>query len=116
MERQERNRKPPTTSARQTSKRRVSIVSRRLWLVIIGSLITLAIGRFALMQLRSGNIPPDWVARSTPRAAIVDQASLTNPNQEFIALASAMLETAGYRVDVYSGAEITAGISLLLGK
>ena len=107
MDRQELNGKPPSTSARQASKRRFSIVSQRLWLVIVGILIILTIGRIALMQLRSGSILSDWVAQSTPRAAIIDQVSLTHPNQEFVALALAMLEAAGYQVDVYSGAEIT---------
>ena len=90
-----------------TSKQRFSIVFDRLWLAIVGMLIILAIGRIALMQLRSGSILSDRMAQSTPRAAIVDQASLTRPNQEFVALATAILETAGYQVDVYSGSEIT---------
>jgi hypothetical protein len=83
------------------------MVSERPWLVIVGISIILTIARIALMQLRSGTILSDWVAQSTRRAAIVDQASLTHPNQEFVALASAMLEAAGYQVDVYSGAEVT---------
>jgi len=98
---QERSGEQPSTSVRRASKRRFSIVSQRLWLVIVGILIILTIGRFALIQLRSGIIP------SAPRAAIIDQAALTHPNQEFVALASAMLEAADYQVDVYSGAEIT---------
>jgi len=75
---------------------------QRLWVVVVGVLIILAIGGLAWTWLR-----PDLVAQSPPRAAIVDQVGLTHPNQEFVDLASAMLETAGYRVDVYSGDEIT---------
>ena len=76
---------------------------QRLWVVIIGSILTiLAIGGLGWALLRS-----DSVAHSLHRAAIVDQVGLTHPNQEFIALASAMLETAGYQVDVYSGDEVT---------
>lgn len=72
------------------------------WVIIIGILIMLAIGGLGWALLRS-----DLVAHPTPQAAIIDQVGLTHPNQEFVALASAMLETAGYRVDVYSGDEIT---------
>jgi hypothetical protein len=72
------------------------------WVVVIGVLIILAIGGFGRALLRS-----DSVAHSPPRAAIVDQVGLTHPNQKLVALASAMLETAGYQVDVYGGDEIT---------
>lgn len=75
---------------------------QRLWVAIVGVLIILAIGGLAWTRLR-----PKLVAQSPPRAAIIDQVGLTYPNQEFINLASAMLETAGYQVDVYRGEEIT---------
>ena len=76
---------------------------QRLWVVIIGSILTiLAIGGLGWALLRS-----DSVAHPPPQAAIIDQVGLTHPNQKFIALASAMLETAGYQVYVYSGDEIT---------
>ena len=42
-----------------------------------------------------------------PRAAIVDQLSLTFPNQDFIEEATMTLERAGYVVDYYPGEEIT---------
>jgi hypothetical protein len=42
-----------------------------------------------------------------PRAAIVDQLSLTFPNPTFIDSATGMLEKAGYAVDYYPGEEVT---------
>jgi len=41
------------------------------------------------------------------RAAIVDQVSLTFPNQTFIETATKMLEQANYSVDYYSGEKVT---------
>ena len=40
-------------------------------------------------------------------AAIVDQLSLTQPNQDFVASATNVLEQAGYRVDYFPGEEVT---------
>jgi hypothetical protein len=75
---------------------------QRLWVVIIGILIMLTIGGVGWVLLRS-----DLAANPPLRAAIVDQVGLTHPNPEFVALASAMLETADYEVDVYGGDEVT---------
>jgi len=44
---------------------------------------------------------------SQSKVAIVDQLSLTFPNQTFIEAATAMLEQAGYTVDYYPGEEVT---------
>jgi hypothetical protein len=41
------------------------------------------------------------------KAAIVDQLSLTFPNQTFIETATNILETAGYTVDYYAGEQVT---------
>jgi hypothetical protein len=46
-------------------------------------------------------------ASSQPKAAIVDQLSLTMPNQTFIETATATLEQAGYTVDYYEGEKVT---------
>jgi hypothetical protein len=84
---------------------------QRLWnTLIVGALTILAIltiSGVAWTRLRPDTIPSDMAGQPAPRAAIVDQAGLTHPHQEFVALASAMLEAAGYRVDVYRGDEIT---------
>lgn len=44
---------------------------------------------------------------SKSKAAIVDQLSLTFPNQTFIEAATTILEQAGYTVDYYPGEEVT---------
>jgi len=44
---------------------------------------------------------------SEPKAAIVDQLSLTSPNQTFIEKATKILEQAGYKVDYYPGEKVT---------
>ncbi len=44
---------------------------------------------------------------NAPRAAIVDQLSLTVPNPAFVEDATATLETAGYAVDYFPGEEVT---------
>jgi hypothetical protein len=46
-------------------------------------------------------------ASSQLKAAIVDQLSLTFPNQTFIETATNTLEEAGYTVDYYAGEEVT---------
>jgi len=46
-------------------------------------------------------------ASSQPKAAIVDQLSLTFPNQTFIETATNTLEQAGYTVDYYPGEKVT---------
>ena len=44
---------------------------------------------------------------SGPRAAIVDQLGLTQPNPDFAASVTSILEQAGYTVDYYPGEEVT---------
>jgi len=75
---------------------------QRWWAVIVGVLIILTISGLARTRFRPGR-----TGQSPPQAAIIDQVGLTHPNPEFVNLASAMLETAGYRVDVYGGEEVT---------
>jgi len=51
--------------------------------------------------------PPAVVTRTGPRAAIVDQLGLTQPNPTFVDTVTGMLEQAGYAVDYYPGEEVT---------
>ncbi|MBS1252007.1 MAG: hypothetical protein MAG451_01043 [Anaerolineales bacterium] len=87
--------------------------SRRLWIAALGILSVLAIGAFisrpvsGLTGLWSFAPSPDPAGNLPPRAAIIDQVALTHPNPEFVDLASATLEVAGYQVDVYTGEQIT---------
>jgi hypothetical protein len=86
---------------------------RRSWIAIIGILGLLAIGALTwrpavqmvgLLPFAPRSSP---AAPPSPRAAVIDQVGLTHPNPEFVKLASAMLEVAGYQVDVYTGDQIT---------
>lgn len=76
--------------------------------VAVGAIVTLAavIGVLIISppgQALRGSIWSD----STLRAAIVDQLSLTVPNPNFVASATAELERAGYTVDYYPGSWVT---------
>jgi hypothetical protein len=51
-----------------------------------------------------------------PKAAIVDQLSLTFPNQTFIETATNILKQAGYSVDYYSGEAVTVNFYRNLPK
>lgn len=86
---------------------------RHLWIAIFGLLGLLSIGiliggpAIRLAGPRPSPLFSRSVAEPTPRAAIIDQVGLTYPNPRFVELATAMLEAAGYQVDVYAGREIT---------
>lgn len=69
-------------------------------LAAIAVLVLLASVAAALLFLRGGQ-------DGGPRAAIVDQLSLTLPNQSFVDEATETLEQAGYTVDYYPGEEVT---------
>jgi len=50
---------------------------------------------------------PPTISSSEPKAAIVDQLSLTYPNQTFGQTATNTLKQAGYSVDYYPGEQVT---------
>jgi hypothetical protein len=50
---------------------------------------------------------PTVVPNTGPRAAIVDQLSLTQPNPTFVDAATEILKDAGYAVDYHPGEEVT---------
>jgi hypothetical protein len=50
---------------------------------------------------------PSQIIESVPKAAIVDQLSLSIPNQTFVQKAKDILEDAGYIVDYYAGEKVT---------
>jgi hypothetical protein len=58
---------------------------------------------FAWWQSRGG--PPPG-----PRAAIVDQLAITDPDPQFIAAATDRLKAAGYRVDYYPAQAVTVNL------
>jgi hypothetical protein len=51
--------------------------------------------------------PPTPVSSGGPRAAIVDQLGLTQPNPTFVETATGLLEQAGYAVDYFPGEKVT---------
>jgi hypothetical protein len=66
--------------------------------VVCMSLVALAV--FLGLAVVSGG-------QSAPRAAIVDQLSLREPNPDFVETVTTTLEGAGYAVDYYPGEEVT---------
>jgi hypothetical protein len=73
------------------------------WLAIISFLVIFIAGLSSLAYWQNSMVSTP----SGPRAAIVDQLSLTAPNQTFVDTATAMLKQAGYAVDYYSGDQVT---------
>jgi hypothetical protein len=71
--------------------------------VVLIGVVLLATG-FAAGLLLSGLIGG---GSSGPRAVIVDQLSLSQPNPDFAASATAILEQADYTVDYFPGEEVT---------
>ena len=77
---------------------------RNLWKIAICLLAAVAISSIAVA------ISLDFFRSSEPevyKAALVDQLSLTFPNQSFVGNVTEILEQAGYTVDYYPGEEVT---------
>jgi hypothetical protein len=68
-------------------------------LAVCGSLV--AVGAFLALGAGSGG------QSAPPKAAIIDQLSLTYPNPSFREQATALLQQAGYEVDYFPGEEVT---------
>jgi cell division protein FtsB len=83
---------------------------RRIGTVIFTALILIVIvfsayfGYSLLSQSQNQTLSQE---SSQPKAAIVDQLSLTFPNQTFIEAATNILKQAGYMVDYYPGEKVT---------
>lgn len=77
---------------------------RRRWavaLLVVAVAVPVAAVLLWLLAFRSDG------PSGPPRAAIVDQLSLTFPNEQFVENATNLLEGAGYLVDYYQGEEVT---------
>jgi hypothetical protein len=81
-------------------------------LIVVAVLVPITVFTF-LSLYRSGQ-PEQPSATPTmagpaaqPRAAIVDQLSITEPNPTFVQTATDLLEQAGYAVDYYPGEQVT---------
>ena len=81
---------------------------RRRWLALLGIAAACASGAglvaFLLIAVWPGG------QSGPPKAAIVDQLSLTSPNPGFVDKAKGMLEAAGFEVDYFAGEEATVNL------
>jgi hypothetical protein len=84
---------------------RVRAGEKRLVALVFFSFLILSVGGFLFLTYQSQN--PVTTSSSQPRAAIVDQLSLTCPNQTFVDAAVDMLKQAGYTVDYFPGEKAT---------
>ena len=80
--------------------------------LILAVAIAIPIAFVSVLVILSGSgqqseEPTATVASGGPRAAIVDQLSLTQPNPTFVQTARDLLERVGYAVDYHPGEEIT---------
>lgn len=83
---------------------------KRTGLVLAVAILIVIVSASGLFIHRMLTVSPQKQETSSPselKAAIVDQLSLTVPNQTFIQTATNILEEAGYTVDYYPGEEIT---------
>ena len=83
------------------SGRRTRLIELAGLAVIVSTIAVL--GWFLFFQGDDGPSGPQ-------RAVIVDQLSLTFPNQDFVDEATGKLEQAGYEVDYFSGEEVTVDL------
>jgi len=73
-------------------------------LIVVIVILSAYFGYTYLNQPQEQTINPE---STEPKAAIVDQLSLTFPNKTFIEKATKILEQVGYKVDYYPGEKVT---------
>jgi hypothetical protein len=81
--------------------------SRGLWKIAIYLLAAIVISSAAVAIFLNFSRPGE---PEVHKAALVDQLSLTFPNQSFIDNTTEILEQAGYTVDYYPGEEVTVDL------
>jgi len=81
--------------------------SRGLWKIAIYLLAAIVISSAAVAIFLNFPRPGE---PEVHKAALVDELSLTFPNQSFIDKTTEILEQAGYTVDYYSGEEVTVDL------
>jgi hypothetical protein len=89
--------------AGMANNKQSSIDAKRLWLVIAllcGLAAIVAVSIFLVLWL--GGAP-----QGRPRAVIVDQLAITDPNPNFVTSATRQLEAAGYAVDYFPPEAVT---------
>jgi hypothetical protein len=85
----------------KTKKKRNTVVA-----IFLGFAMVISVFYFLRSQSQNQTTNRTY---SQLKAAIVDQLSLTFPNQTFIQTATNILEQANYTVDYYSGSQVTVG-------
>ncbi len=91
----------PAGEAQERSRGRWKIIAALTALAL--AIPVVAVSAFLLF-------PRSSEPSGSPRAAIVDQLSLTFPNPEFVEEATTTLEQAGYVVDYFPGEEVTVDL------
>ena len=96
MNRRRDGRQRPSTA-------RFALESRRVWALaaVLGLAIAGIVAAVGILASSSGSEP------GPPRAAIVDQLALTDPNPEFVTAATRELQAAGYTVEYYRSELVT---------
>lgn len=87
-------------------------VPKKWFALFIGAAVAVAVAFVSILVVlaRSGEQaeePTSAVPSGGPRAAIVDQLSLTQPNPTFVQTATDLLGQAGYAVDYHPGEDVT---------
>jgi hypothetical protein len=90
----------------KTRKATLKAKEKRLVVVAFFSLLILFGSVFLFLTYQSQDIPTE-IQSSQLKAVIVDQLSLTSPNQRFVDEARDLLKQAGYTVDYISGEKVT---------
>ena len=83
--------------------------TKALYVAIGTGLLLLVVGVF-LSQTSEHATKPHTVRTKSPRAAIVDQLSLSFLSPSFVRRCTAILESAGFSVDYYPGKEVTVEV------
>ncbi len=105
MGRREKARRSADSTKRVNGPRQSKGGARRFRRTAVATAVVLCVAlvglaAFLTLGAVSGGGPP-------PKAAIVDQLSLREPNPDFVETATATLEGAGYAVDYYPGEAVT---------
>jgi hypothetical protein len=102
----------PAVSGEDAQARAAGFLVARRWAVlfVVGAVPVAILSVLAIIVLSQlGGEPGSSTAvpSAGPRAAIVDQLALTQPNAGFVQSATDILEEAGYTVDYHRGEEVT---------
>ena len=105
MTRSKRKKQPRRISDKTSGLRQGQGGARRFRLLAVLGAIAVCGSLAALITFLALNAGAG--GNSVPKAAIVDQLSLREPNPAFVQSATATLEQAGYVVDYYAGDQVT---------